>query len=139
MTRREIKLGSKDSILSEMYGSDPEPETPVVPVADSPATRVQHVSNTPGTAVHQDGDTGRTRRGSGSNRVPAGKSKQTFYIDQDVVDELNAAVEQLGKDLRGLVPKHAILAAVLRAGIAQAEQVRTDLRRELLQGLDAGG
>lgn len=139
MTRREIKLGSKDSILSEMYGSDPDVDTPVAPVADSSATRVGHVSNTGTTEVHQDGDTGRTRKGSGSNRVPAGKAKQTFYLDRAVVDELNATVDRLGQELRGMVPKHAILAAVLRAGLAQAAQVRAGLRQELLQGLDADG
>lgn len=139
MSRREIKLGSKDSILDEMYGNDPAPQTPVVPVADPSATRGGHVSNTTETAVQQGQDTGRTRRGSGSNRVPAGKVKQTFYLEQDVVDELNATVERLSRDLRGLVPRHAVLAALLRAGIAQSERVRTNLRQELIQGLDADG
>ena len=101
------------------------------------ATRGGRVSNTGTPEVRQDKDTGRTR--GGSNRVPAGKSKQTFSLDQDVVVELNASVDGLGQDLRGLVPKHAILAAVLRAGIAQADQVRAGLRRDLLQGLDVDG
>jgi hypothetical protein len=52
-----------------------------------------------------------------------------------VAADLDQAADTLVEDLRGLVPRHVVLGALIRAGLAQRETVGADLRDELLRGL----
>jgi hypothetical protein len=63
--------------------------------------------------------------------------RQTFYVTTDAAAELKAAADRLSKELRGLVPKHRILGALITAGVRQADTVVDKLRAEIFH--DLGG
>ena len=102
--------------------------TPDVRVSASRKTRVQHEADT-------NADQAPLGRSAAGTRTPAGMTRHTIYIAADVAARLDAAADQLGKELRGLIPKHRILAALIEAGVGQARPVAAQLRAELLQGL----
>lgn len=73
--------------------------------------------------------------GPAETRTPEGMTRHTLYIARQTAEQLDATAARLQGELGGLVPKHQILAAIVAAGIGQAEGVLAGLRTELLRGL----
>lgn len=55
---------------------------------------------------------------------------RSWYLPAEVAEELDVAADRVAAGLPG-VTKHQALAALLRAGIAQADQVRAELAAQL--------
>lgn len=66
------------------------------------------------------------RRGK-PGRKGTGMVTRSWYLPEDVADALAAAADELYYDLRGKLPKHAVLAALIAAGIDQTATVRDKL------------
>ncbi len=49
---------------------------------------------------------------------------RSWYLPAEVADQLQAAADDLYYELRGRAPKHAVLAALLRAGIDHPDRAR---------------
>jgi len=62
-------------------------------------------------------------------------TRRTYYLPQAAADSLEAAVSSIQESTGGRVPKHEILAALITAGTARADQVTADLRAALLRDL----
>ena len=56
-----------------------------------------------------------------------GMVTRSWYLPEDIANALAAAADELYYDLRGKVPKHAVLAALIAAGIDQTATVREKL------------
>jgi len=139
--RRRPALAATGSVLDEMYGSAPAPDTaapPVRPVSATPPPQVQPETDTPPTRVGHDSNTStptpRPVRASGT-RTPPGRRRHTLYLAADVAADLDQAADSLVGELRGLVPRHVVLGALIRAGLAQSDAVSADLRAGLLRDL----
>jgi hypothetical protein len=144
-SRRRLNLPSTGSVLDEMYGSEPESE-PVAEPAPTPdlqestpaPTGVQHGSATGGTAVGQDparDAAASARRRTGTSRTPEGRRRHTLYLAADVAAELDAAADEMVSGLHGMVPRHVVLGALIRAGLAKHDQVIAELRADLVRHL----
>lgn len=75
------------------------------------------------------------RRRGGATPTPVGRRRHTLYLASDVADELDAAADDLVAELHGLVPRHVVLGALIRAGLAQRGQAADQLRDDLLRNL----
>src|SRR5512139_141783 len=155
MTSRQRRpvVASTSSVLDEIYSNGaPVEDTPPPPIqqpADTPPRRSGDVSHTRRTGGARASDTpapAATEKGAGpaaatpagkrtGTRTPAGKKRHSLYVDDDVAAELNAAADQISGQLGGMLPKHRVLAALIRAGINQAPTVAAQLRAELLDAL----
>ena len=76
-------------------------------------------------------DTGPSSAGHSSppaaTPAPAPRAKmvtRSWYLTAEVADQLQAAADDLYHELRCRSPKHAVLAALLRAGIDHPDQAR---------------
>ncbi|MFN2494565.1 MAG: hypothetical protein ABR608_01455 [Pseudonocardiaceae bacterium] len=49
---------------------------------------------------------------------------RSWYLTAEVADQLQAVADDLYYELRGRAPKHAVLAALLRAGIDHLDRAR---------------
>lgn len=141
--RRRPPVASTKSVLDEIYYNGG-------PVADTSATPDRQSSATPATPG---GDVSHTRRTpvpavsdtpapatpapakKSTTRTPAGKRRHSLYIDDATARALNAAAEEVGRQLGGVVPKHRVLSALITAGIDQAGPVAERLRAELLDSI----
>ena len=114
------------------------PPTPVEPELDTASTPDVPVSSTRPTRVQHAADTGQPRgRSRSTTRTPAGKTRHTLYIDDEVATQLDATADRLVAELQGLVPKHRVLGALITAGLRDAPTVAAGLRAELLHELRA--
>lgn len=66
---------------------------------------------------------------------PAGMTRRTYYLPESAAEALAAAVDRIQAATRGQVTKHEALAAVITAGVAQADDVADRLRADLLRRL----
>lgn len=108
------------AILSGRYAdreAAPEPEPPAP--APEPA---KHTS----TAAAQ-----RPPRGDAE-----GMTRRTYYLQAADADALEDAVAAIHKTLRGRVPKHHILGAILNDGLARRDAITQRLKDELRAELD---
>ncbi len=62
-------------------------------------------------------------------------TRHTIYIPTTVADALDAAADQLHRDMAGTLPRHRILSELIAAAVAAVPHVRQQLRRELLATL----
>lgn len=69
------------------------------------------------------------RTPSASNSRRDGMVVRSWYLSAETVEALNSTVNELFHDLRGAIPKHAIIAELITAGIAQSEDVRATLQQ----------
>lgn len=58
---------------------------------------------------------------------PAGMVRRTYYYAQDAADALAEAVDRIHYDSRGRIPKHLVLAEIVRAGVAQTDRIAARL------------
>lgn len=131
--RRTVQIPPAASVLDELYDTSPATDTGPPDdgtVSNTPPPHSGPASNTTRTSVRQTAD-----NRPGGNRTPAGMTRHTIYIAQDTAAQLDAAAARLQTDLGGLVPKHRILAALITAGLGQADAVTAQLRAELLDHL----
>jgi hypothetical protein len=111
-------------------------------VADTPAPPVQQESDTTGIAIPPVSHTRHTpipvvvdtpaSAKRSTTRTPVGKRRHSLYIDDTTARALDDAAARVGRQLGGMVPKHRVLAALIAAGIDQADTVAARLRAELL-------
>lgn len=64
-----------------------------------------------------------------------GMTRRTYYLTATDADALEETVTQIYTQLNGLTPRHRILGALLSAGVNQRETITSQLRAELLKGL----
>ena len=64
-------------------------------------------------------------------------TRHTIYIPTAAAEALDAAVDELHRDLGAMLPRHRILSELIAAAIAAAPAVRQQLRRDLLDALSA--
>lgn len=62
-------------------------------------------------------------------------TRHTVYIPTAAATALDAAVDELHRDLGGMLPRHRILSELIAAAVAATPQVRRQLRAELLAAL----
>lgn len=56
--------------------------------------------------------------------------RRTYYYSRDAADALAEVVDRIHYDSRGRIPKHAVLAAIIRAGVDQANDIVGQLANE---------
>lgn len=66
-----------------------------------------------------------------------GMTKRTYYLSEADAEALDGAVARLYDEMRGLVPKHRIIGAVIASGLADLDRIRGELRDELIASLGA--
>lgn len=119
-------LGEAESaaaILSHGYGHTEEPAPEPEP-APPPAAAAAPAKPAPTSAPQ-------------SGRSDAeGMTRRTYYLQAADADALEAAVTRIHKTMRGLVPKHRILGAIIAGGLDNLEFITQRLKDELLAGLD---
>jgi hypothetical protein len=54
-------------------------------------------------------------------------TRRTYYLPTDVADALAEVVDRIHHESRGRIPKHEVLAAVLTAGLVQADRIAARL------------
>lgn len=65
-----------------------------------------------------------------------GMTRRTYYLAAADADALEEAVAAIHKTLRGRVPKHHILGAILTEGLARRDAITQRLKDELRAELD---
>jgi hypothetical protein len=136
--RRRPAVASTKSVLEEIYSNGgPVTDTPAPPVQqESPITQtaIPSVSHTRHTPIPAVADTPAAVKRS-TTRTPAGKRRHSLYIDDTTAQALDDAAARVGHQLGDVVPKHRVLAALIAAGIDQADAVAGRLRAELLDAI----
>lgn len=69
-------------------------------------------------------------------RVPPDRVHRTFYLDRDTDTALTAAIDRVHSACRGMVPRHQIIAALIRRGLDAETEVVDDLKAQLRAQLD---
>ena len=71
-----------------------------------------------------------------SRRIPDDRVRRTYYLDRSTGDALDAAVDRVHSACRGMVPRHQIIAALIRRGLDAEQAVIADLKTQLRAQLD---
>lgn len=100
--------------------AEPEVEEPTPPVAT--AAEPAPAPPKPPRAPRKDAD---------------GMARRTYYLTETDADEFEAAVERISEALKGRVPKHRIIGALLAPGLADVDGRINLLREELIAELTA--
>lgn len=124
---------SADKVTAE---ADSSP-TPSAQLSEASRTHVGQASHSSTTDVQRPADSRRTpgRAATGKGTTSTGNIRQTFFLSERVVDQLQAAADQMKSELRDVFPKHVILDALILAGLAQADAVRAQLLTQLFADL----
>ena len=67
---------------------------------------------------------------------PPDRVHRTFYLDRDTDTALTAAIDRVHSACRGMVPRHQIIAALIRRGLDAEAEVVADLKAQLRAQLD---
>ena len=69
-------------------------------------------------------------------RVPDDRVHRTFYLDTDTDAALTAAIDRVHSACRGMVPRHQIIAGLIRRGLDAETEVVDELKAQLRAQLD---
>jgi hypothetical protein len=122
VTRRNVPPPTVPSSLTGPPGPADRFNNPLAPAAPPPAIHTPHTSHTPHTPAPAV-----AARGTAD---PAGMVRRTYYYSRAAADALAAAVDQIHYGSHGRIPKHQALDAIINAGIAQADQLAEQLKRQ---------
>ena len=68
-------------------------------------------------------------------KEPEGMTRETYYVSEEAVAALDAAVETIQKATKGQVKKHEALAALFLSAASQADTLAATFRADLLRDL----
>jgi len=112
-----------------------EPTAPARPVPTWPQSGAS-AAEAPAAAPTRPAD--RRPQASRTRPEPEGMTRKTLYMSLDAAAALESAIAQIQRATGGTVSKHAALAALIAAGVAQTDAVTQALREEVLQSLGGG-
>ena len=69
-------------------------------------------------------------------RVPPDRVHRTFYLDRDTDAAFRAAIDRVHSACRGMVPRHQIIAALIRRGLDAEAAVVAELKTQLRDRLN---
>lgn len=69
-------------------------------------------------------------------RVPDDRVHRTFYLDTDTDAALTAAIDRVHAACSGMVPRHQIIAALIRRGLDAETEVVDELKTQLRDRLN---